>query len=257
MLAASEKYRGEATGGWHANSFAIFPFGRNQHNRHVLGIMTETFAGAGGARTFADGVDLGGLITNPISRMANVETVEGHFPLRYLFRRRRMNSGGPGKYRGGAGMEFAVVPHDAPDGGVNYVISGKGQAHALTEGLAGGFPGARNRFVWAKTQSTGNQPPTMALRLEDLPGEKQDVSWGVFPLMKQDALYVAVNGGGGYLDPLERDPEAVLKDVRDRVVSIDVARQVYGTVIDDGALNVTATKELRGKLYSQRKGATT
>ena len=45
------------------------------------------------------------------------------------------------------------------------------------------------------------------------------MSWGVFPLMKQDALYVATNGGGGYLDPLERDPARVLKDVRDKVVS--------------------------------------
>src|SRR5262249_16232627 len=159
----------------HANAFAIFPFGRNQHNRHVLGIMTETFGGAGGARTFADGVDVGGLITNPIARMANVETTEGHFPVRYLFRRPTINSGGAGKYRGGAGMEFAIAPHDAPDGGLRYVISGKGQAHPMSEGLAGGFPGARNRYVWVKTQSTGNQEAPMGLRLEDLPGEKEDV----------------------------------------------------------------------------------
>jgi N-methylhydantoinase B len=255
MLAASEKYRCEATGAWHANAFAIFPFGRNQHGRQVLGIMTETFGGAGGARTFADGVDVGGLITNPIARMANVETTEGHFPVRYLFRRRRINSGGAGKYRGGAGMEFAIVPHDAPDGGVRYVISGKGQAHSMTEGLAGGFPGARNRYVWVKTPSGGNQPGPTALRLEDLAGNKEDVSWGVFPLMDQDVLYVAVNGGGGYLDPLERDPEAVLRDVRDRVISPDAARQIYGIVIDGWIVNAPATKELRNMLYAQRKDA--
>jgi N-methylhydantoinase B len=254
MLAASDKYRCEATAAWHANSFAIFPFGRNQHNRHVLGIMTETFGGAGGARTFADGVDVGGLITNPIARMANVETTENHFPIRYLFRRRRVNSGGPGKYRGGAGMELAIVPHDAPDGGLRYVISGKGQAHALTEGLCGGFPGARNRYVWVKTQNAGNEA-AIALRFEDFVGKKEDVSWGVFPLMDQDVLYVAVNGGGGYLDPLERNPEAVLNDVRDHIVSPEAARRVYGTVIDDGILNVAATEKLREMLYTQRKEA--
>ena len=74
-LFASEKYREEATAVWHANHFAIFKFGRNQHNQESIGIFTETFAGAGGARTFADGTDVGGEIPNPIARMANVETV--------------------------------------------------------------------------------------------------------------------------------------------------------------------------------------
>jgi N-methylhydantoinase B len=257
MLVASDKYRCEASAAWHANAFAIFPFGRNQHNRHVLGIMTETFGGAGGARTFADGVDVGGLITNPIARMGNVETTEANFPVRYLFRRRRINSGGAGKYRGGAGLEFAIVPHDAPDGGLRYVISGKGQADTMTDGLAGGFPGARNRYVWVKTASADDRQAPTALRLEELLGEKQDVSWGVFPLMNQDVLYVAVNGGGGYLDPLTRDPEAVRRDVCDHVVSHEAARELYGTVLDNGIVDVAATKELRGMLYAQRKEAET
>ena len=103
MLAASEKYAGEATAVWHANHFAIFMFGRSQRGGQSIGILTETFAGAGGARSFGDGVDVGGEIPNPISRMANVETMENAFPLRYLFRRRMIDSGGPGKYRGGLG----------------------------------------------------------------------------------------------------------------------------------------------------------
>ena len=60
MLAASDKYADEATAVWHANHFAIFMFGNNQRGRLAIGILTETFAGAGGARTFADGVDVGG-----------------------------------------------------------------------------------------------------------------------------------------------------------------------------------------------------
>src|SRR5699024_3868518 len=76
MLASSEKYEEQASAVWHANHFSIFKFGRNQHNVESIGSFTETFAGAGGASTFADGVDVGGEIPNPISRMANVETVE-------------------------------------------------------------------------------------------------------------------------------------------------------------------------------------
>jgi N-methylhydantoinase B len=252
MLVASEKYRQEASAVWHANSYAIFLFGRNQHDRNVLGIMTENFGGAAGARTFADGVDVGGLITNPIARMANVETAEGHFPIRYLFRRRRINSGGAGKYRGGTGIELAIVPHDAPDGGLHYVISGKGQRHAMTDGLAGGYPGARNRYVWVKSVSGGNEPSTMALRLDELHGSKEDVSWGVYPLNNNNVLYVAGNGGGGYLDPLDRDPDAVLADVRNQVVSREAARLLYGTVIGEDVVDVAATTELRRTLVAKR-----
>ena len=76
MLDASEKYVEEATAVWHANHFACFMFGRNQHGGEAIGILTEVFAGSGGARTFADGVHAGGEIPNPISRMANIELTE-------------------------------------------------------------------------------------------------------------------------------------------------------------------------------------
>src|SRR5690606_8822006 len=85
---------------------------------------------------------------NPISRMANVETMEATFPLRYMFRRRMIDSGGPGRYRGGTGMELALTPHDAPDGGLHYVVSGKGINFSMSEGLAGGYAGAPNSYVW-------------------------------------------------------------------------------------------------------------
>lgn len=152
-------------------------------------------------------------------------------------------------------MELAIVPHDAPDGGLHYVISGKGQKHAMTDGLAGGFPGSRNRFVWVHSPDNENLAPRVAGSLDDLEGTKQDVSWGVFPLMSQDVLYVATNGGGGYLDPLTRDPEAVLNDVRDRVVSHEAAKSIYGTILDEGSVDLAATAELRRTMIARRQEA--
>ncbi len=257
MLAASEKYRKEATAVWHANHFAILMFGRSQRGGLSIGILTETFAGAGGARTFADGIDVGGEIPNPISRLANVELMENTFPLRYLFRRRMTDSGGPGEYRGGAGMELALVPHDSPDGGLNYVISGKGHKYSMSEGLAGGYPGAPNRYVWVhnnEARDGRNVDPSYAQSLDELPGRKEEIAWGVFPLMGRDALYVAWNGGGGYGDPLVRAPEAVAADVRERLVSAEAARAVYGVVIDErtGAPEAGATGALRRRLSGAR-----
>jgi N-methylhydantoinase B len=231
-------------------------FGTNQRGGLSIGILTETFAGAGGARTFADGVDVGGEIPNPISRMANVETMESIFPLRYLFRRRLTDSGGPGKYRGGLGMEIALTPHDAPDGGLHYVVSGKGSKYSMSEGLGGGYPGAPNRYVWVHNNEATprNVDPSFALALDEMPGRQEDISWGVFPLMGKDALYVGWNGGGGVGDPLEREPEQVGADVAGRFVSAEAARRVYGVVADEatGAVDLAATRRLRQELRGAR-----
>ena len=252
MLAASDQYAAEATAVWHANHFAIFMFGTNQRGGQSIGILTETFAGAGGARTFADGVDIGGEIPNPISRMANVETIEAAFPIRYLFRRRLKDSGGPGTFRGGTGGEMAIVPHDAPDGGIHYVLSGKGSRFPQSEGLAGGYPGGVNDYVWVHAPADADQAGPFAGSLEALHGDQQPISWGVFPLMHQDALYVRWNGGGGIGDPLRREPDKVLQDLRDGVISPRAAAEVYGVVIERGAVDAGATALQRDTMRRAR-----
>ena len=246
MLAASEKYRDEATAVWHANHFAIFKFGRNQHGREAIGILTETFAGAGGARTFSDGVDVGGEVPNPISRMANVETVENAFPIRYQYRRVHRDSGGAGYFRGGVGMCLAITPHDAPDGGIHYVVSGKGSMFPMSDGLAGGYPGAPNVYLWHRAREGCDKL------------SEQSVDWGVFPLMGEDTLEVRWNGGGGVGDPLLRPVTSVLRDVREGMVSLEAALEVYGVVIDpeSDTADESATGAARSKLLKSRQGAT-
>jgi N-methylhydantoinase B len=252
MLAASEKYADEATAVWHANHFAIFMFGNNQRGRLAIGILTETFAGAGGARTFADGVDVGGEIPNPISRMANVETIEATFPIRYLFRRRLVDSGGPGEYRGGCGGEMAIISHDAPDGGIHYVLSGKGPKFPQSEGLAGGFPGAANDYIWVHGPNDAHNANRFATALSEIPGDKEPISWGVFPLMGNDALYVRWNGGGGVGDPLQREPAKVLADVVDGRISGEAASQVYGVVLATGGIDAEGTRHRREEMRRLR-----
>jgi N-methylhydantoinase B len=254
MLAASEKYASEATAVWHANHFAIFMFGNNQRGRLAIGILTETFAGAGGARTFADGVDVGGEIPNPISRMANVETIEAQFPIRYLFRRRLVDSGGPGKLRGGAGGEIAIVAHDAPDGGIHYVLSGKGPRFPQSDGLSGGYPGAVNDYVWVHAPQQAHNAGGFANGLDAIPGEHEPIAWGVFPLTGDDALYVRWNGGGGYGDPLDRQAESVTADLAAGVISKEAARDVYGVVETAGTVNPDATEAKRRELRQARLG---
>jgi len=252
MLAASEIYAEESTAVWHANHFAIFMFGTNQRGGLSIGILTETFAGAGGARHIGDGVDIGGEVPNPISRMANVETIEATFPIRYLFRRRLKDSGGPGRHRGGTGGEMMIVAHDAPDGGIDYVVSGKGTKFPQSDGLAGGYPGAVNDYVWV--QAEDGTEPVFARDLAEAGGKKEPISWGVFPLRGRDGLYVRWNGGGGVGDPLDRPAEKVASDVATGAISARAAEEVYGAAFDGGALDVEKTDARRRDLKSRRLG---
>ncbi|MDH3235692.1 MAG: hydantoinase B/oxoprolinase family protein, partial [Alphaproteobacteria bacterium] len=99
------------------------------------------------------------------------------------------------------------------------------------------------------------------LSVEDMPGKKEAVTWGVFPLMGDDALYVRWNGGGGFGDPLDRDAQAVAADVRGGVVSAEAARSVYGVVLTESdagsgtSVDEDATEALRQAMRVSRISA--
>ena len=68
---------------------------------------------------------------------------------------------------------------------------------------------------------------------------------GHFPLRAGDVLAYSFQGGGGYGDPLERDPAAVAADVEAGFVSVESARRQYGVVLGAGGVEEAATAELR------------
>lgn len=259
MVAASETLAHEASAVWHANHFVIFLIGKNQRGSLAVGILTESFGGAGGARTFADGIDIGGEIPNPISRMANVETTEATLPIRYLFRRRLKDSGGPGRFRGGTGGEFAIELHEAPDRSLQYVVSGKGTRFPQSDGLSGGYPGGVNDYVHVTGASERKAADRFPASFAAMAGEKNSVSWGVYALNGSDRLYLRWNGGGGYGDPLDRDAGQVVADVRSGVVSVEAAEKIYGVVIEgntvDAAATAAARKRLRPGKWSKDRAA--
>ena len=250
MLAASEKYTSEATAVWHANHFAAFMFGRTRDGRLAIDMLTETFAGAGGAKTYGDGVEIGGEMPNPISRMANVETMEAGFPMRYLFRRRMRDSGGAGEYRGGVGGEIAIVPHGSPDDRMDFVLSGKGSKFPMSDGLAGGAPGAANDYVLYK--GTPGSGPRLETSVEALSGEAQAIDWGVFPLERGDAFYLRWNGGGGVGDPLDRPVAKVEHDIASGLVSPEAAYTIYGVVTNNNGTDHAATQARREQMRAER-----
>ncbi len=229
MMGASPKYKDRATAVWHGSHAHVELHGLNQTGEYFVSPLTDTFAGAGGARAFKDGVDIGGEIPNVVSRWANVETHEMTFPLIYLFRRPVVDSGGPGKFRGGVCHEYAILPHDSLDGKLGTVLFGKGLRSPMSHGVFGGYPGCNVDYIIFRDSNGRELPP-------DLPstkGEEETAQWGIYDLERNDTLYVRFMGGGGYGDPLERDVNLVLEDTLLGLVSAKAAEEIFGVIIDD------------------------
>ena len=147
------------------------------------------------------------------------------------------------------------MQHDSPEGGINYVVSGKGTEFSMSEGLGGGYAGAPCAYRWVHNNEAGeagrnvNPFPTS---LDEMTGEAETISWGVFPLRGEDALYVRSDGGGGFGDPLEREPARVQADVKAGMVSEGAAATVYGVVMANGAVDEEATRVRRETLRTAR-----
>jgi N-methylhydantoinase B len=90
--------------------------------------------------------------------------------------------------------------------------------------------------------------------LSELGGTSKLLPYCEFDIGKNDVLYMRMSSGGGYGDPLEREPERVLNDVEAGIVSRQEAQEIYGVVIDGTAsrLNLAATEKLRADLKRER-----
>jgi N-methylhydantoinase B/oxoprolinase/acetone carboxylase alpha subunit len=124
------------------------------------------------------------------------------------------------------------------------------------QGLFGGYAGAPSLLML--TEGTRVEE-TIAEdispdQLDDLGGSSSLLPYCEFDLGRNDVLYMRMASGGGYGDPLEREPERVLRDVEDGVVSRQEARDIYGVAIDgdEPALNLAVTEKLRADLRKER-----
>ncbi len=141
------------------------------------------------------------------------------------------DSGGPGRYRGGLAIE-RVWKTLVPD--TTLQVRSDRQNHS-PYGLSGGLDGGRSANLL--TDGTGRHPypPMFSTMIEN--GTVFDHRMA---------------GGGGWGDPLEREPDAVAHDVRNEKVSVGSARQHHGVVLDeDGSVDVARTTDLRA---SKRAG---
>jgi len=160
-----------------------------------------------------------------------IEIFESDTPLIVETRGLLTDSGGPGRMKGGLGRRVVFrVPDDehAPIPPVNLGIQ-SGRYRYSPEGLFSGKDGSKAQFL-----------------INGEPGNP----YGLTQLRSGDVVIMDAAGGGGYGDPLEREPELVEKDVADGYVSLECAKKDYGVVINPETMKAdrASTKKLRKSL---------
>ena len=203
-----------------------------RHGRPYADILFLALKGGSGAVHGADGYDHIGLINCAGGILAqDYEMFEIHDP--HLLRRHAYwcDSAGPGRWRGGLGVETEFEVRGERVGAVVFGDGVEDEARAF--GLFGGGRGARNELTFTAPDGSVRRP------------RAKQIIEGIAP---GTVVFQRAGGGGGYGDPAEREPEAVLADVRSGVVSIESARRDYKVSIDTVRMAVHAarTARLRG-----------
>jgi N-methylhydantoinase B len=240
---------------WSGSPYVYNVFGKNQAGLPFGTMLVDSHLGAAGARTFADGYSTSGVLSVPRASVPNVESVESLYPLLYLYRRRTPDSGGAGLFRGGVSGASAIALYGVDR--LNVTVSTIGAQHSCAAGLGGGYPGAGVNTVLVRGSEALEQLESGALELEPR-------SWGgeytvlpskeAFVMGAGDVLITMPHGGGGFRDPLLRDPDAVRHDVLHGYVSRKQALATYGVVLEDDAADIEATAAARRQRREARIG---
>jgi N-methylhydantoinase B len=209
---------GITIGGWYADRT---PF-----------IYVDFTCGAWGARPWADGLDGN---SNMFANMAShsVEVTEAEQPLRIEAYEFVPDKAGPGKFRGG--VPFRRDYRFLEDEAVLQVRSDRRRFRPY--GLYGGRAG-KPSWNWL-----------------DPEGEQHELPSKFCTTIRRGQLFRhEVAGAGGFGDPLERDPAAVARDVRNEVVSVAAARVDYGVIVEASSFEVdrVGTERLRAEMRAAR-----
>jgi N-methylhydantoinase B len=191
--------------------------------------IVEPQPGGWGASSNSDGTSCLVACGDGETYIASSEVYEKNFPI--MVERYMLNTEtgvGAGKYRGGFGVirEYRILNSQA------LVTIQVGRHDYPPWGLKGGLPGPGNKvFIYKDGKNKG---------------EIRRISADVF--RKGDLISILTSGGGGYGNPLERDPKLVLEDYMNGLISVSDALNIYGVVIEDKNVNIEKTELIRRKM---------
>ncbi|MFW6091671.1 MAG: hydantoinase B/oxoprolinase family protein [Actinomycetota bacterium] len=209
-------------------------YGTDAEGRPYL--MREVLGGGSGGRPYADGEDTIHVV--PDSRNLPTEFSESRFPFVVERLGLAVDSGGPGRHRGGLGYDKHIrMLRDA------HFMAIADRSILSCWGVAGGRAGR----PFAVTIDPGG------------PNERDvDALADAEPVRAGEVIRIRTTGGGGWGDPLDRPYDEVLRDLRWGKISLEGARDDYGVVVtgsaDDPLLDEPSSDALRARLREQRPG---
>jgi N-methylhydantoinase B len=215
-----------ANGSPFATINALSLSGWREHGRRW--VMFCFFGGGLGGNPETDGLNHG---NNPISTatIPPAEILESLYPVMFTQWALRPDSGGPGFHRGGLGAIYEIEA--LADGPTDVSLLGE-RGKFPPFGVNGGRSAALNRFTYQS--DGGERTPPLVSKVTDI------------RIAAGQKVRLETPGGGGFGNPLTRDPLCVIRDVNLGYVTPAAARKDYGVVIgEDGEVDKTATSALR------------
>jgi N-methylhydantoinase B len=221
-------------------------------------LLVDPIGGAIGAFATGDGISTGGQSRTPICKLPNIEHTEQSFPLLFLYRKEVIDSGGAGLHRGGLSAESCFIPHRTPY--ITHDTLSSGNAMPTSSGMMGGYPATVNVYKYKADSDIAER-----LSHADMPGDISEIQGQSKTLalrqqnflQKPSDVYAVIwSAGGGFGDPIERDPERVRDDVFEQAaVSKQAAKAIYGVVFKrDESIDTKATAKLRESIRQKRMG---
>jgi N-methylhydantoinase B len=217
-------------------------FGVDWRRNYAVYVRQLLMGGAGGPGHYGyDGWFAYGIpVTAGVVRVDSIEVDELALPLLIDNHEIITDSAGAGQWRGAPGVECRQRPrHDA--GSWGFIADGHFNPPQGVRGGHAGRPANLWKYEIGKGEETKVALPTVSMEA----------------IQPTEIMISESAGGGGFGNPLDRDPERVRYDVREEVVSLEKAREIYGVVIDTRpelfAVDGEATKKLRATMRKGKK----
>jgi N-methylhydantoinase B/oxoprolinase/acetone carboxylase alpha subunit len=247
------------------NMITTFIYGGvNQYGETVGNLCADLNGMSGGARENADGENSIAPIFAAMTDLGEQELLEEETPIVKIVPHRLLcDNQGFGKYRGGTG--YQVIATVRRSDAFGFMTTCVGSKFPSTYGLFGGYgaptyPLCKVKGVNAfeKLVELPEEKWTIPSIMNERPFPEAKYSthhMGMqFEIVKQGEVYMISQGaGGGYGDPLERDPETVIRDVREGLVSDWVAQEIYRVVYDPRTRSVDAEATERARAEERQR----
>ncbi|MEZ2122262.1 hydantoinase B/oxoprolinase family protein [Corynebacterium sp. CCM 9203] len=233
--------------------------GETQHGDQVGNLCADLNGMPGGAKPFRDGEDSVSPLFCAMADTAEQEIMEEEVPFMQLVSKRLVKDNmGFGKFTGGMGYEMIVAAEGTPHWGFMTVTSGS--KFSSIYGMFGGYGCGAYPLAMVKGVNTYDSfrkdSRTFDLSIEKVMNERpfegakyMTSHMGLqFDVAKDGELYMISQGaGGGYGDPIERDPESVVADAELGRISPKVARDIFCVAYDEEHFRLDAeeTRRLR------------